>query len=438
MIKKWGLIWFGMIILSWGLIACSGGESDNSSNVEGESEVKLNFVHWVNEDVGKWEQLINEYEAENPGVKIESTPLVENMDTASYYKQLDLLASAGEKLDVVMFSTAYDLAKRVDAGLMAPINSFLDEEGIDINQTYKNSYSPIDGQYYGLPMKNVTTLVMLNKEHLDEAGLEIPTDWTWEDYKDYAKAMTTDEHYGSYLHSWHDVHSSLKLQGSKENNNLLKADGTSNTENPLVKESLKLRYQLEEVDKSSVPYSDILSQKLNYRQQFFTGEASMIPIASYMVTEWGSFTPDFEIAWAPWPKNNSDSEIYAGMGGDLIGIAESSEHKQEAYDFIRWMSTEGISDQGLWVPSWTEADLEKTLKKLVESTPKPEAIDMESLLYTLEVTNPTETFAPPSYYAEVIKEFSAEVERYLLGEQDIDTTMENIHKRVQAVIGSNK
>ena len=40
---------------------------------------------------------------------------------------------------------------------------------------------------------------MVNKGHLDEAGLEIPTEWTWDDYRDYAKAMTTDEHYGSYL-----------------------------------------------------------------------------------------------------------------------------------------------------------------------------------------------------------------------------------------------
>ena len=43
---------------------------------------------------------------------------------------------------------------------------------------------------------------MMNKGHLDEAGLEIPTEWTWDEYRDYAKKMTTDEHYGSYLHTW--------------------------------------------------------------------------------------------------------------------------------------------------------------------------------------------------------------------------------------------
>ena len=81
---------------------------------------------------------------------------------------------------------------------------------------YNNSYGPVDDKYYGLPMKNITGLVMMNKGHLDEAGLEIPTEWTWDEYRDYAKTMTTDEHYGSYLHTWHDLFSALKLVSKPE------------------------------------------------------------------------------------------------------------------------------------------------------------------------------------------------------------------------------
>ena len=35
----------------------------------------------------------------------------------------------------------------------------------------------------------------------------------------------------------------------------------------------------------------------------------MIPIASFMVTEWGQFTPEFEIAWAPWPQNKKEQTM---------------------------------------------------------------------------------------------------------------------------------
>ncbi|MRH43227.1 extracellular solute-binding protein [Aquibacillus halophilus] len=450
MVKKWSLVWLLVLITAFSLVACSGSDEtssdsdststdDSSSDSSGDEVVTLNFVHWINEDNGKWEPVIEKYEAENPGVKIESMPLVDNMNSLDYFKQLDLLASAGEDMDVIMFSNVNDLVKRIDAGLLSPIDSFMEEEGININEVYNNSYGPVDGKYYGLPMKNVSNLVMLNKAHLDEAGLEIPTDWTWADYREYAEKMTTDEHYGSYFHIWHNFQSSVKLLGNAEGSTvILNEDGTSNADNPLLRESLELRYQLEQEDQSSVPYAEILSQKLDYRQQFFTGEASMIPIASFMITEWGSFSPDFEIAWAPWPKNEPDNEVYTVMGGDLIGIAESSEHKQEAYDFMRWLTTEGISEQGIWVPSWKEAELSSILETLASGTTNPEAIHMESLQHTLEVSNPTKTFAPESYITEVLTEFDAEVEMYLLDEQDIDTTMENIENRAQAVIDANQ
>ena len=70
----------------------------------GEDEITLKFVHWINEDVGKWQPVIEKYEAENPGIKIESMPLVDNMSNQDYFKQLDLMASAGEKIDVMMFA----------------------------------------------------------------------------------------------------------------------------------------------------------------------------------------------------------------------------------------------------------------------------------------------------------------------------------------------
>src|SRR5690606_32891588 len=104
-------------------------------------------------------------------------------------------------------------------------------------------------------------------------------------YKTYAKQMTTEEHYGSYLHTWSTIWDTLKLFSKGEENLLIKADGSSNMDDPAIEASLQLRSELERVDQSSEPYANIISQKLNYRQQFFTGKASMVAIPSYMVTD---------------------------------------------------------------------------------------------------------------------------------------------------------
>lgn len=441
MMKKWGSLFLVGLLAMFMLAACSGNDkasSDDSKSDTKDEEVTLKFVHWINEDVGKWKSVIEKYEAEHPGVKVESIPLVENMNSLDYFKQLDLMASAGDEMDLILFNSPQELAKRIDAGLVEPITKFTKAEGIDINKVYNNSYPKFNDEYYGLPMKNITMLIMLNKAHLDKAGLEIPTEWTWDEYTEYAKKLTADGHYGSYLHSWHNFHSVLKVMSKAKDNLILKADGSSNADDPTVRASLELRNQLENVDKSSVPFTEILSQKMDYRQQFFSQSASMVPTGSFMINEWGQFTPEFEIAWAPWPKNKKSDEAVAVMGGDLISIAKSSKHKQEAYDFMRWLTTEGIVEQGNWVPSWKEADMDKALETVVNGTKKPDAVHMESLNNALTSVEASEVIAPAPYINEVYTEFGAEVELYLLGEQDLDKTMKNIKEKIQAVVDANK
>lgn len=433
--KKWGLMWLAAIMILV-LAACSGGEE--TSSAEGENEqTTLKFVHWLTEETANFEPIMEMYEEET-GVKVEAIPLVESMNSEDYYKQLDLMASAGETIDVMMWSNGNDLAKRIDAGLVAPIDEFTDAEGIEVDEIYNNSYAPVDGKHYGLPMKSITNAVLINKGHLEEAGLEIPTEWTWDEYREYAKAMTTDDHYGSYLHTWHDMFSALKLISKEENTALVTPEGTSNADDPLIKESLEFRYALEQEDKSSVPLSGILAQQMDYRQQFFTEEVSMIPIGTYMVTEWGQYTPEFQMAWAPWPKNEEDGTNYADINGDLISISESSEHKQEAYDFIRWMTTKGISEQGIWLPSWKEADLDSVLEKLVNNTGKPDATDLESLKNAITTVTPNSNASLPAYTSEVVTAYKTEVELYLLGEQDIDTTIQKVQEKTQQIIDANQ
>ncbi|MCK0473206.1 ABC transporter substrate-binding protein [Halalkalibacter sp. APA_J-10(15)] len=446
--KRWGLLSSIMVVLLLIVVGCSSGGNNSSSEpaedngdggTDSVEEITLRFVHWINEDSGKWEPLISQYEEQNPGVTIESMPLVENMNSQDYYQQLDLMAAAGEYLDIIMFSNLNDYVARINAGLLEPLTPFLDAEGIDINEEYVNSYAEIDGDYYGVPMKQVTNMILMNKNHLDEAGLEIPEQWTWDEYREFAKQLTTDDRHGSYLHIWHDMHSLLKFPGKPEGaNRLLKSDGTSNADDPLVRESLELRYALENEDETSVPLSSILSQQMDYRQQFFTEAVSMLPIGSFMLSEWGQFTPEFEIAWAPWPQNGETDKNYTGVGGDALSIAKSSEHKQEAYDFIRWLTTEGIMEQKIWVPSWRNADLTTAVENIASNTSNPEALHIESIVHTLQSSEPIEIYAPASYITEVHTDFATEVERYLLGNQDIDTAIENVQARVQNIVESNQ
>jgi multiple sugar transport system substrate-binding protein len=436
--QRWLIMLMTALMLTV-LSACGGGDTESSSSEGNSDEVTLKFYTWINEENGNWEETIKAFEKEHPGINVDLNVLVENMDNLDYLKKLDLDAAAGEKIDVMMFASSEHLSKRVSAGMVEPLDSFIENEDVNVEEEYNMSASPAssEGSYYGLPRKFNNRLVMLNKDHLDEAGLEVPTDWTWDDYKEYAKKLTTKDHYGSYLHTWPEFYHSLKLMGKPEENFILKEDGTSNMDDPMFEASLKLRYELEQEDKSSEPYANIISQQLNYRQQFFSEKASMVPMSSYMVTEWGGFAPEFNIAWAPWPKNNADDPAYTFFTADILSIGNKSEHKEEAYEFIRWMTAEGVLVQNKAIPAWENVDLEEVLNDLVSTTEKPELVDVESLAYTVENAEPAKQFLPPGYLTETYSAYNAEAEKYLLGEQDLKTTMKKAKKAVQDVVDAN-
>jgi multiple sugar transport system substrate-binding protein len=441
-LKRLGVLLCALILV-FAMVGCSNDEKSSADGGKSEDGVvTLKFHHWYNNEAGNWEKVIAEFEKTHPKIKVESVPLVENLNHDEYLKKLDLLASSGEQLDVLMFSNHADFAKRVSAGLVAPLDSFIDKEGLNVEEEYNSPPSKIDGSYYGLPAKLVTNLVLLNKDHLDAAGLPVPTDWTWDEYQEYAKKLTKGEgaskQYGSYFHTWPDYFLVLKLLGKEDKTHIINEDGSSNMEDPLIKDSLKLRYTMEQEDGSSVPMAETLSQKLDYRQQFFSQSASMVPVGSWMVTEWGEFTPDFTMAWAPYPKNNKDDESYTIMQGDVMNIAQNSEHKEEAYEFIRWFTTEGLMVQQKSIPAWKNADLEQVVNDLVASTKNPDAVDKESLIYTLENSVPAKRGIPKGYITEVYDAYNAEAELYLLGEQDLDTTVKNAKKKVEEIIDANK
>ncbi|MDF2921586.1 MAG: hypothetical protein K0R57_500 [Paenibacillaceae bacterium] len=444
MTKRW-LYCLIAAVLTVTLFGCS--QDSASSPQPGEAstgqqqQTTLKFYHWYNEETGNWKKVIAAFEAKYPDIKVESLPLVDNVNATEYLKKLDLLTASGESMDVIMFHDAGEYSKRAKVGLLEPLDPYLSKAGLKMQDEYYTD-TRVDGSYYGLPAKYVLNMMLLNKTQLDAAGLPVPKDWTWEDFAEYAKKLTNGEgaskHYGAYLRDQY-YHYTFMTSSLGEENYIVKGDGSSNADLPQIRQSLELRNRMENIDKTSVPLADTLSQKLNYRQQFFSGAASMLPGGTWLITEWGQFVPDFQIVWAPNPKlSKSDTSVYTQSGGDVIGVAKNSKNKEAAFTFIRWFTTEGLVEQGVALPGWKKSDLNKVLDTLVNSSKKPEAIDRESLKSTLEVSVGSKLIIPPAYGSEAEKVVTDQSQLYLLGEQDLDKTMTGIKEKIGKLAEAGK
>jgi multiple sugar transport system substrate-binding protein len=383
---------------------------------------------------------------------VELVQLSEKGDTQEAAKKLDLAAASGEQIDVLMFSDPAGYAQRVSLGMAAPLDDYIAKEGYKVEEEYKVD-TRLNGKVYALPGKFNPWYVLLNKNHLDEAGLPVPKDWTWDQFADYAKKLTkgdgASKRYGTYFHGpqgggWME-YLKLMLLNQPENSDFLKADGTSNLDNPNFRKTLELRVKMEKEDKSSVPYADMISQKLNYRTEFFNQKASMIVIGSWMNTEIGGtdkFPLNFNVAVAPFPKNNAnDPGGYTPVTTDFVSVAANSKHKEEAYKFVRWYTTEGQIVQGKNIPAWNKVkadDVGKIIDTILSGTKNPEKVDKASLVSTLTSSRASKLVPPVSYQAEIYKALNDEYEKLIFGKQDIDTMVKNSQDRVKQIIDSNK
>ncbi|MDQ0089687.1 multiple sugar transport system substrate-binding protein [Paenibacillus anaericanus] len=447
--KKWLALIASTVLLTGLLAGCGSSGSNESANDPSNAanttptveDVTIKFINW--EPASVYQPAIDAFQTKFPHIKVEYVPLVEN-DSNETLKKLDMMYASGDDFDVFSLNSIPNYSQRASNGMLEPLDSYISKEGMKYEDEYKAEQMKVDGVRYSLPGKFGPWLILLNKDQLDAAGLSVPKDWTWDEFRDYSKALTSGEgaskHYGTFFHSWKDYFL-LRQYSEASNQGIMKDDGLQlNADNPLMKQSLQLRYDMEYTDKSSTPYQDVITQKIPYRDQYFQGKASMLPTGPWMIAEAGGtdkIPATFVSAFAPWPSNNKGDDIYSFGSADSLVISANSKHKQESYEFIRFLSTEGMA-LTKQLSAWSKADLEKEVDAIIASTQSPDKIDKTSLLNVLNVTKLPNPPNVVSYSADLESAYIAESEKYLLGITDLDTTMNNISTNLQKIIDANK
>ncbi|MEK4008021.1 ABC transporter substrate-binding protein [Paenibacillus sp. FSL H3-0333] len=446
------LVW--IIVLLVALAGCGNSNNTNGATPTsgstaapeaGESAapsaepVTIKVANWS--PAADMEPILQAYEDSHPGITLEYVELADNGDSVAGMKKLDLLVASGENLDVVFMPGATDYSQRAGLGLLAPLNDLISKEGITLTDEYTVDPS-VDGKVYALPDTLENYFVLLNKDKLDAAGLAVPTEWSWDDYLDYAAKLTSgtgpSKTFGTYFHTW-AMYWELAVINQEKDNNLVN-NGVLNIDSAGIRQSLELRSKAE-ASGVAVPYADTISQKLAYRSEFFTGHAAMIVTGNWMIGEAGGseeFPATFTTAFAPMPSNSAGQPAGVSIAnGNYVGILEKSAHQQEAYDFIRWYSTEGEQMQNVY-SAWKKQDVDKFIAGVKSGAMSPDKIDEASLAYVIKNAKPAPLSVPPTYQGELETAFTKETELYILKQQDLETTIKKAQAELQKIVDANK
>ena len=385
--------------------------------------------------------VIKAFEAQNPGIKVNMEYPVEN-DNVAYTEKVDMLLLSGESVDAVLESSVAKCVSKVQRNLYLPLDPYMEAEGITYDDIYSVS-SEVDGSHYALPIDVTPWFIMINRDRLEEAGLSAPPmDWTWDDYREYASKMTygegQDKKYGSYFHTFQN-YGLMGVYSTKMDNAYYKEDGSLNFDDPNLKGWLEFRYEMENEDESSISLMDIKTSNLAYRNEFFSGNAAMIPCGSWMLAEIKDvekWPHDFQTIFAPLPKWGSEGvEGRTFSDTKMFSIPKSAEHPEEAYEFIRFYTTEGAYIRAGGLTAEKNMDIRTILPTIVGENPDA-MYDMESI-YAIFDNPKLELNAPmmaPIYNAQIDTLFVEEIEKYLVGGESLDQCIDNLIKRGEEIV----
>lgn len=159
------------------VVGCGGDDSGG-----GDVELRLGF--WgADNRVQATEEIVEAFEAENPGVSIE----IEYADWSGYWERLPTQIAGDDAPDIMQFSNPY-LREYAERGSLLPLT---DVDRSDLDDSVVDS-GVIDGEVYGVPVGINVMAFAANVDLFEEAGVEIPDDesWTWDDLQEVTEEVS--------------------------------------------------------------------------------------------------------------------------------------------------------------------------------------------------------------------------------------------------------
>lgn len=147
----------------------------------------VTITYWqyqFDERVEAMEQLIEQFEAENPDIDV----VQETFPYADYEAQVGASLPAGVGPDVVQLFYGW-LGAWQRAGYVEPLpEAYFDTAMIDAEFVPMAQAAKLNGTYYGLPTAVRSLALFYNQDMFEEAGIETPPE-TWDEFIDAAAAL---------------------------------------------------------------------------------------------------------------------------------------------------------------------------------------------------------------------------------------------------------
>ena len=414
------------------LMAMSG--TANICAADTEENVHLSMAFWAEQsEIDRLDQLLEIWKADHPNVTLDYTYCA----GPDYPTKLQVWFSSGKAPDVIRMSRDI-FSPFASEDLFADLTPYLEASGSA--GCWDESLLDIfdfNGELLSLPYLYSNYVIAYNKDIFDEANLEYPTaDWTETEFVELAKTLTSGEGpektYGMWFGGWVcELVRALYGEPKMYDTENMVMQATNN-------EKFKAAFQLlGDLHKDGYCSNEVT--KTTTTGGFVTGKYAMAiamtgDIASYQKQIGDNFK--WDIVELPISETY-DTRWNTNMRLQGFGMSKTTEHPELAYDLIEYMTTnyevqKAVDEEGVGIPALTEYLESEEFKTNYGGGA---AYNKEAFVNMAKVGTAWE-FA--GIWADINDTLTSEFNAYVTGATDIDTALDNLQKKGEAVIEAAK
>lgn len=331
------LLLAALLILS----GCAGESSSDSSSSEGGSKTQINFMHWRGEDKAVLDEMITEFEKENPDITVEMSIYPSDQYQATAQRMLQ----EGSTGDVFTSFPGAQFESLQSAGVFEDLTgeafvSNFDENLISVGQK--------DGKQLALPYQLVFNMPIYNKGMFDELGLEVPKSWSeFQELCDtlLENGITPIAFPGADIGPNQFMNSMMMNNAPDEEIFAKLQSGEEQLTNEWWVKTLE-DFQL--LEQKGYIQKDALGTNQDAAMQMVASEeAAMLATGSYHMASLIGLNPDLQLdLLAPITVEESEAQ-YEGINTAtfMLAVNSNSEKKEQAKKFIEFLSQPEIASK---------------------------------------------------------------------------------------------
>lgn len=339
-------------VLGMSLAGCGGNaESGDGDTTKTEDKVTtITFSLWDEIQSVTYEKIIDAFEEENPDIHVE----MQLTPWDQYWTKFDAAAGANQAADTFFMNVNY--AKYIEAGVMESIQPWIEKEQFDTSVftpalvelfTYKD-------ELVAMPKGMDSQAVAYNQEIFDKYQVEVPTsDWTWEDFMSICEELKQKAGgegvypvgmaWNSSNSTWNHV--MWQFGGHMFQQEKAVFNSPENTE--------AFKAMTEMVEKGYAPDYSTISDT-SAEDLFISGKTAMLYLPTFTAQKLEQSSLK-EIHLVTLPEAKTKDYMLGGMS---YGMNAASEHKEEAWRFLKFLGGEKankiLGENGADMPAISE------------------------------------------------------------------------------------